>query len=177
MRFKYDGNKKDTGAIVFRNNETTNNIKVGAPVVLDFQATATLGLDCKSTNSLAAAEQGNFYGIALSEVLPGAFGEAQIFGHNAIARVILSTRTATTATWASIAAGSIGEYLTMGTGTGSAAAVGDQALVRVGTAAQTVAQFARLAETFASTDTQASSIGPQSVTVWTTARNIFLRSM
>lgn len=176
MRFKQIGNKYDIGAVVIKNNDTAT-IFSGAPVALDFSGTTELGAMVKSTNSLAAAEQGNFFGIALSQILAGQYGEAQVFGYNSIARVILSTRSATTATWASIAAGSLGEYLTLGTGTGSAAAVGDQALIRVATAAQTVAQFARLCETFASTDTQASSAGPQSVTVWTTTRKIFLRAM
>lgn len=176
MNFKFVGNKKDVGRVVIKNSDT-NIIQVGAPVVLDFSATTDIGLAVKSSTSLAAAEQGNFFGIALQALNNGAVGESQVFGHNAIARVILTTRTATGATWASIAAGSIGEYLTMGTGTGSNATAGDQALIRVGTAVMTVAQFARLAETFASTDTQASSVGPQSVTVWVTARNIFLRAM
>lgn len=176
MRFKFAGNKLDIAAVVIKNNDT-QSIFVGAPAVLDFSGTTELGTMVKTTNSLAAAEQGNFFGIALATILNGQYGEAQVFGYSSITRVVLTTRTATTATWASIAAGSIGEYLTIGTGTGSAAAVGDQALIRVGTAAQTVAQFARLCETFASTDTQASSVGPQSVTIWTTTRKVFLRAM
>lgn len=176
MRFKFAGNKLDIAAIVVKNNDTVA-IKNGAPVALDFGATTELGCQIKSSNSLAAAEQGNFFGIALGQIAVGAYGEAQVFGYNAFARTILTTRTATNATWASIAAGSIGEYLTINTGTGTAAEAGNQALVRVGTAAMTVAQFARLCETFASTDTQASDTGPQSVTVWTSTRKVFLRAM
>lgn len=176
MRFKQVGNKYDVAAIVFKNNDA-QNIKVNAPVVLDFSPTTELGAQAKSTNSLAAAEQGNFFGISLTEVLPGQYGEAQVFGFNPNARIVLTTRAASTDVWASQAAGSIGEYLTMGTGTGLAASVGDQALVRVGTAAQTVNQMVRLAETFASATTLASSLGPQTATIWTITKKVFLRAM
>ena len=172
------GNAPAKARVTIKNNDA-QVLKANAPVVLDFSVTgADLGRAVKSTNSLAAAEQGNFFGINISgDLNNGIEGEAQVFGYNPNARVVLTTRTATGATWASIAAGSIGEYLTMGTGTGSAASLGDQALVRVGTAAMTVAQFARLCETFASTDTQASSLGPQSQTIWTSTRKIFLARM
>ena len=176
MRFKSVGNKADLACVVIRNNESTLAIKVGAPVALD-PTGSNLGVDVKSVVSLAAASQGNFFGIALAALNPGDFGEAQVFGYNGIARTVLTTRSATTATWASVAAGSYGEYLTIGTGTGNTASNGDQALVRVDTAPQTAAQFARLMETFASIDTLASSLGPQSMSVWTTTRKVFLRAM
>lgn len=172
MRFKLVGNKLDITAVVIRNNDTVA-IKVGAPVAQDFAGTLP-GVDAKTVVSLAAAEQGGFFGIALADINPGDYGESQVYGYNSIARVVLAGRSATNATWSSIAAGSIGEYLTIATGTGTA---GNQALIRVGTGAQTIAQFARLAETFASTDTQASSDGPQSQTQWVSARKVFLRAM
>lgn len=174
---KMVGNKNDVFRVVIKNNDT-QVIFANAPVVLDFSGTTDLGKAVKTTNSLAAAEQGNFFGINISGNLGvGVDGEAQVFGYNPNARVVLTTRSATNATWASIAAGAIGEYLTLGTGTGSAAGAGDQALVRVATAAMSVAQFIKLCESFASTDTQASSLGPQSVTVWTTTRKVFLARM
>ena len=178
MRFKFAGNKKDIAAIVFRNNEATLAIKLGAPVVQDFADTDNLGVDGKTCVSLAAAQQGGYWGTNITgDVESGNYGEAQVYGHNNITRVQLTSRAASTDVWASIAAGTIGEYLTMVTGTGNTASNGDQCLVRVATAAQTVNQFARLAETWASTDTQASSVGPQSMTIWTTTRNVFLRAM
>jgi hypothetical protein len=194
MRFKYAGNKYDIGAVVIKNNDTVV-LKNGAPVILDFGATTEKGAQVKTSNSLALVEHANFFGIALSDIAVNAYGEAQVFGYNAIARTVLTTRTATNATWASIAAGSICELMTIGSGTGISAESGDQALIRAGLsmsgtytgAASSSGQFsligpanafaARLAETFASTDTQASSLGPQSQTIWTSVRKVFLRSM
>lgn len=194
-RIKQVGNGRDLFAVVFKNSDT-QVIKANAPIILDFAAAAAdLGKACKTTNSLAVAEHGNFFGINISgDIGVGFEGEAQVYGYNPNARVILTTRTATNATWASIAAGSIGEFLTLGSGTGSHASLGDQALVRAGlnltqTISQTVtaagtltltpiAQFvAKLGETFASTDTQASSLGPQSQTIWTGTRKIFIARM
>ena len=176
MNFKYVGNKREDARVVIKNNDA-QQIFVGAPVVLDFAATSELGVQVKSTNSLAAAEQINFFGIALSNLNNGQYGEAQVYGYNTIARVMYATRTATNATWASVAALSIGEVLTMGTGTGSNATVGDQNFIRAGTTAAPGQGFVVAAQTFASTTTNASSNGPQSVTVWNTTLNVFVRSM
>lgn len=177
MNFKFVGNKRETGRVVIKNNDTAT-IFVGAPVALDFGATTEQGCQVKTTNSLAAIEQVDFFGVALSNILNGQYGEAQVFGYNTIARMMYATRSATNATWGSVAALSIGEVLTMGTGTGSAAAAGDQCFVRAGSTAAPAFGFAQVAGgTFASTTTNASSNGPQSVTIWTTTATIFLRAM
>lgn len=198
MRFKAVGNKRDLCAVVIKNNDA-QILFTGAPCVLDFAATSELGAQVKTIRGLAAAEQGNFFGINISpDIANLGYGEAQVFGYNPSVRVILTTRVATTDTWASIAAGSIGEILNLDTGTGSAASQANQALVRAGlnltgtfsetggatSSGQGTLTFnvgalfvGRLAETFASTDTQASSLGPQSRTVWTSTRKVFLARM
>ena len=198
MRFKAVGNKRDLAAVVIKNNDA-QILFSGAPCALDFAATSELGAQVKTVRGLATAELPNFFGINISpDIANLGYGEAQVFGYNPSVRIINTTRVATTDTWASIAAGSIGEILNIDTGTGSAASQANQCLVRAGlnlTGTATVTGGAsssgigtftfnagnvmvgRLAETFASTDTQASSLGPQSRTVWTTTRKIFLARM
>jgi len=62
MRFKVVGSKRDIMATVIRNSDTII-IKAGSPVFLAVTGTED-GLRAVSSNNLAAALQGNFFGFA-----------------------------------------------------------------------------------------------------------------
>lgn len=158
MRFKVAGSKRDVMAVVFRNSDTLT-IKAGAPVFLACTGTED-GLRCVSSNNLAAALQGNYFGIAYAAVAANAFGEAQVFGFNDGTRVRVTTRAASTDVWASYPAGGIGDALIPVTGTGTAAGStdADQAFSNAGSAAFSVYAKLRLGVTYASQTTQASSL-------------------
>ncbi len=165
MRFKSVGTKRDIMAVVIRNADTLT-IKSGSPVFLAANGTND-GLAVVSANNLSAALQGNFFGIATADIAANAYGEAQVFGFFDQARVIVATRAASTDVWASMPAGSIGQYLLIGTGTGGVAASvsADQAFTGGATIAYSLqgAAQVRLMETYASQTTLASSLSGASV--------------
>ncbi len=160
MRFKVAGNKKDIVAVVVKNAETTITISAGAPVFLAANGTND-GLAVTSAVSEAAASQTGFFGIATADIAPGALGEAQVFGFFDTARMLIATRSATSAVWASFVAGSIGAFCYPNTQTGSAAAAPDQSFQFTATSPVTSPQLVRLMQTFASITTQVST-GPGS---------------
>lgn len=186
MRFKTTGNKRDIAGVVIKNADTIA-ILAGAPVFLAGNATDD-GLAVVSANNLSAAKQGLFFGIALTAVAVGAFGESCAFGYFDSARLRITTRAASTDVWASFAAGGIGDNLLPGTGTGviAASVSADQALTNGGSIALSLAAIARLGQTYASATTQASSLtvisggtayGLATATAAFTTVKVFVRSL
>lgn len=162
MRFKTVGTKRDIMAVTLKNADTLT-IFQGAPVSVAANGTND-GLAGKTYVNLAAAVQGLFFGVALTDIAANAFGEAQMFGFNDVTRVRLTTRAASTDVWASYAAGAVGDILIPVTGTGAVAASvsADQAFSNSGSNPFTVHARVRLGQTYASATTQASSLGGSS---------------
>jgi len=167
MRFKVVGSKRDVMAAMVKNTDTII-IRAGAPVVLAVTGTED-GLRAVSVNNLAAALQGNFYGIAFNDIAVNAFSEVQVYGFNDGTRLRYTTRAASTDVWASYAAGGIGDNLSPVTGTGHAAGStqADQVFSNGGSVAFSVYCKVRLGQTYASATTQASSVGAQTATAST----------
>jgi len=106
-----------------------------------------------ASDSLPAAEEGLFCGLATKEIAAGGRGQAMAYGFFQEARIIKMTRAATTDIFASYSAGAIGDVLDFLTVTGV------QALTRSGAGAATNGgYFALLMETFVSSTTQASGV-------------------
>lgn len=155
MRWKTIGNKKDTISVVVQSSETSVTIKKGGPVFADPTA-SNPGLSVLSAESLAAASQGFFMGLAHADIAPAALGEAQISLMFEYGRLLVTTRAASTDVWASYAALAIGDVVDLVTtagvqgfsrrGAGSAGSVFEGYMAKAGTS-------------FASATTQASSLG------------------
>jgi hypothetical protein len=116
MKMQTLGNKPQQLRKLFFNTDTVA-IKAGAPVVLNASATTKLGFGAKSIESLAAAEQGFFFGLAGQETAVGAYGES-VFGYVQYSRTVLRSRAASTDTWASVAAGALGDVYSLVTAAG-----------------------------------------------------------
>jgi hypothetical protein len=116
MRFKQVGNKADLAAVVIRNAEASATIPLGAPVVLNMNATND-GLDVVLPSTAAGLRKilGLRYGVSMGTYVAGAYGEAVVFGFTYSLLLIRQTRSASTATWETEAARSVGEYLTIDT--------------------------------------------------------------
>lgn len=141
MRFKTHGNKADHILVTVKNADTVT-IKKGAPIFLD---PAQTGVEVTSEESLTDVKQPFFFGLMAAETQAGDFGEAVVFGFYEDARIMLRTRSATDADWASVEAHSVGEGLDFVT------QVGNQGLIKLGTIGPTnVAPFLVLAESLAS---------------------------
>lgn len=170
MKSQTLGNKPQTmRKLVY--NEDTVTIRKGAPVFLKADSGTRKGFGVKSSNSLAVAEQGFFFGLATTDIPASAYGET-VFGYYDSARVIFTSRAASTDVWLSNVAGALGDVLTPIT------AVGVQALSRsaAGSALTNIKPII-LAETFASATTLASSItaGADSSLLYSTAaRKVFV---
>lgn len=169
MRWKYVGNKKDTGMTVF-NNDDTVTILAGGPVFLKPDGT-TPGKSAVSAESLAAARQGFFFGFAIANTGLLADGEAQVFGMFDYARVMLCSRSATSATWASYAALAVGDIMSIVT------IAGVQAISQSGAGSASAAGWdIQLGASLPSQTTQASSLGPVG-SYWTTQLRVLVQCM
>ncbi len=147
---------QNTWAHIFNNDTLT--IKKGAPCVLDSLAanSAKFGFGVKTIDSLAAAEEGFFMGFAVADIATKTEGDVIISGYIANTRVLINSRSASTAVWPSTTGILLGDLLEFVT----AASV--HAVSRVGAgsalsaANETPMQY--FDATLASTTTQASSI-------------------
>ena len=165
------GDKAGLGVEQVRSSETTVTIKKGSPVFLTLSGTEN-GLRVISVENLANALWATFFGLALTDIAPGALGETILYGYFAYARWVQSTRPTSTDVWVSYSAGAIGDVAGFRTTTG-----GDQALTRsVAAAATSFMPAIVLAETYASQTTQASSLGGTS-TVSISTLKVFLRAI
>ena len=159
MRFTSLGNAPQKGSVTVKSGETTITIKKGAPLFFSpAVAVAGMGFTVLSTESLAAASEGFFAGMALQDINPAKFGDGHCYGLLDYVRVQLASRAASTDVWASYSAGALGDIMRFTT-------IADaQCVVRSG-AGSASNQFwmVQLAETYASATTQASSIGGTSL--------------
>lgn len=165
MRFQTLGNKKQFVSNTVKSVETTVTIKKGAPVFFDADVASNMGVAVLSSESLAAAEEGFFAGIALQEISPGKQGDAHCYGLLEDVRVQLASRAASSDVWASYSAGALGDIMRFTT-------IADgQCVVRSGAGSASNLLWAiRLAETYASETTQASSLGGTSLVSVTSLR-------
>lgn len=172
MNIPLVGNKADTAIANVRSDETTVTIKSGAPVFLQLDAVDD-GLAVLSSESLAAADIPLMYGLATSDISPLVDGQSMVFGVHPAARIVIATRAASTDVWASHSAGAVGDIMTVVTATGI------QALIRAGanTATTDAMIHARLAGTYASATTLASTLGGSASLFSTAYAKIFLRCM
>ena len=173
MRWQTLGDKPGIAVEQIRSGEASVTIKKGAPVFLQLSGTEN-GLRVVSAESLAAALQVSFWGLALTDVVAGALGESILYGYYPFARYIYTTRAASTDVWASYSAGAIGDVL------GFRTTLGDQCLTRSVAAAATAFQpMIILAETYASQTTQASSVSAtnDTRTASTAAIKVVLRGL
>ena len=174
------GNKPNTKRAKVRSGETAITILKGSPVFykMDGGGSNTYpddGIEVVSAESLAAASQTMFAGLATADISPGQYKESMVHGICSYARVITSTRAATTDVWVSYSAGAVGDILSINTATGSV-----QALSRVGAGSAGVFNMFGLAQTYASATTLASSVGSAifSASLFSTsAVKVFVRSL
>lgn len=113
MRFKQVGNKEDLVGVVIKNNDTVQ-INAGQPVVLSMDG-AGVDVVLPSTSAAIQTIWGLRYGVCLKNIAVGAFGEAQVFGFSNNINVLLTSRAATTNSWSTTAALSLGQWLTIDT--------------------------------------------------------------
>lgn len=177
MRFKMVGNKGDIAAIVIRNNDPNSlTILQGAPCSFISNApTATKGADAKAVEGLAAAEGGFFAGFNMSQTLQiGDYGESIMYGFYDYARVLLATRSASDAAWASYSAIALGDIMSVVTTSGV------QAVQRSGAGSATVLGWNIIAaQSIVSATTQTSSLanGVGNSTALVTRLRVFVRAL
>ena len=113
MRFKQVGNKEDLVGVVVKNNDTVT-INVGQPVVLSMDGA---GVDVVLPSTAASIQLiwGLRYGVCLKTMIVGAYSEAQVFGFSNNLAIILQTRANSGASWSTMGALSIGEWLSIDT--------------------------------------------------------------
>lgn len=120
MRFKMVGNKGDTGIVVIQNNDAALALKAGAPCFfVSNAATAIKGASAKTIEGLAAAEGAFFAGFNVNQSLNvGDYGESILYGFYDYARVLLATRSASSAVWLSYSAIALGDIMSFVTTSG-----------------------------------------------------------
>ncbi len=127
MRFKQVGNKKDVCAVVIKNAESSASIPQGTPVTLVLNGTDD-GIAVVLPSTAGDAKNGAFkYGIATTTIAAGAFGEAQVFGHNSYSLFTRATRAASSDSWTSSA--SIASGIALGYDSINNALVGNASMV------------------------------------------------
>ena len=169
MRFKEVGNKRDTIAMVVRNDESSSSIPRGAPVCLTMDGTDD-GLAVVLPASGAAIKAHSLaFGVALDTIVAGAFGEVQNFGVCDYVKATINTRAATTDSWTSRAAVAVGQLLvvdTVNNAFATAASVAATSYLPVAVVGSAVASQAASASTTAN-----------DATVVTTSIKAFLRML
>ena len=184
MRFKFVGNKADRAVVVIKNADPNSlAIKVGAPTFFVSDAAApNQGLSVKNTDGLAAAEGGLFAGFNLTPsptagattLAVGDIGESLVYGIYDYARVLLSTRAASTDVWASYAAIAVGDIMSFVT------ASGVNAVQRSGAGSATAqGWWVNAAQTLVSQTTQASTVanGVGNSTAMVTQLRVMVRAL
>lgn len=153
MRIKTVGDGKEVALVGFTNEESSVAIKRGGPVFYKPLATA-VGKGAVSAESLANASQNMFAGFnAGPDVAANGRGEAQAYGFFEYARVLVTTRAASTDAWASYPAVALNDQLKFVT------AAGVQAVDRSGAGAANVLVAVAAAFSYASSTTIASTAG------------------
>lgn len=109
------GDKPETVFLRVKNAESSSSIAQGNAVVLVMNATDD-GLAVVLPATAAATKTGTLgYGVATGAITAGSLGDVQVFGFCRNAVVVKRTRSATDAVWASTAAMSVGQALTIDT--------------------------------------------------------------
>ena len=114
MIMKMVGNKCDDLQVVIKNNDTVQ-INAGQPVVLSLDGTTTPDVVLPSTNGAAGAIYAQSYGVNLQNLAVGAVGRCTVWGFANNVFFISQTRASSTNNWATMAALSSGQYLTLDT--------------------------------------------------------------
>lgn len=169
MRFKEVGNKRDTVAVVVRSDEASSSIPRGSPVCLKLDAVDDGLAVILPASGAAIKAHALAFGVTLDTIAAGRFGEAQLFGVCDYVKVTINTRAATTDSWTSRAAISVGQLLVVDTLNNSfytAASVAATAYYPTAVVAGTIASQAASASTTANV-----------ATVVTTSVKAFLRMM
>ena len=109
-------NKADNIMVAIRNAEASASIPAGAPVVLVMNATND-GADVvlPSTSASALKIQGLRYGVNTRTLAAGDYGNAVVFGLTNNLLLIRQTRSDSTGNWATGAALSVGQFLSIDT--------------------------------------------------------------
>jgi len=151
MRFKQNGNKRDSSYVVVRNGEASASIPVGTPVTLVLNGTND-GVDVVLPATAGDAKNGAFkYGIASQTMTAGQYGESQVFGYCPYAIITKMTRagTSTSDSWSSSASSASG--IALGWDSVNNALVGNASMVgSLGTLHANVVLAASLASSAAS---------------------------
>lgn len=109
------GNKPDQMAVNIRNGEASASIGVGVPVILLMNGTND-GVDVVLPSSSSALKaKGLKYGVNTRSLGTGDYGAAVIFGYTPSLLLYRQTRGNSTDVWASEAARSVGEFLSIQT--------------------------------------------------------------
>jgi hypothetical protein len=153
----------------FKNAEASLTLGLGTPVVLSFNGTDDgLAVALPSTVGAAAAKNAGFpAGVVVSPngILAGAIGDVQTWGLCLQAKVVAATRSATSAAWVSYASQDTGAVLEVDT-------VANAFNIQGSTVAQQYLPYAVLAQSYASSTTQASSLAQPTVLA-----KVFLRML
>lgn len=158
---------RETIVGVFKNAEASTTLALGVPVVLAFNGTDD-GLAVVLPATAGAAKTTVFAcGVVVSPngIVAGQLGDVQVYGLCLQAKIMVGTRSATDAVWASYASGAAAGILEMETVNNMFTQLGSSA-------SQQYIPYAALAESYASSTTQASSLTQPSIT-----KKVFLRML
>ncbi len=155
---------------VFKNGEASASLPVGSPVVLSFNGTDDgLAVVLPSTAATASAAKSSGFGagvvVSANGIAAGAMGDVQTWGLCLNARITAATRSATSAAWVSYASQDTGALLAIET-------VGNGFSIVGSTVTQQYLPYAVLAQSYASSTTQASSLSQPYITA-----KVFLRML
>lgn len=114
MRAYTIGDKAETISFRVKNGESSSTIVKGTPVVLEVDGTDD-GLSVVLPGSAAANANSLVFGVAIASIAAGNYGEVQAFGFNRYSILRRQTRGASTDSWASGIAISVGVMLNIDT--------------------------------------------------------------
>ena len=176
MRFKRVGNKNDTVSLVVKSAESSATIPRGNPVCLVSNGTDDGLAVVLPTTGGAAKATSLAFGVTLSAINPSAYGEVQVYGFCRAAKYSRArTRAASTDAYASTAALSVGQILSIDTLAGAGSGGFQPAALG---AASGFLPYAVMMETLDSIETQASTTSATHVASFVTGYcKVFLRMM
>ena len=116
MRIRQVGNKSDLMAVVVHNAEVSAAIGAGIPVVLNGNGTKD-GLDVvlPATSGVLGNIIGLLFGVTTNKIANGDYGEAVVYGFHPTVTLEINSRSASTASWATQAAISGGQFMSVDT--------------------------------------------------------------
>jgi hypothetical protein len=126
------GDKPSREFLLYRSDETSATIGIGKPVVLVVDGTEDGFAGALPSTATATKTPGLFCGVNVSALLPGVVGEAQIWGLCNYAIVAQQTRSASSASFSTAAALSIGQPLTINTVVDAFVAAGPAGAATIG---------------------------------------------